>query len=357
MQRRFLKTRVICALAILQFAIAGCFSDRHRDTIRLPNSESSSESRAGATSSSYTRPVTIVDRLKRSTHFDATPRRIVSLSPATTELVFALGAGELLVGSTDYCDYPEPAKSIPRVGSGPLGTVSLEAIVGKQPDLVLCKFDTHQPLVESLERLKIAVVAVGPESLEEFFEEARWLGAALNRNEQAEQLIQAMSAKKEQLATKSLANRNLRVFYQVWNDPLMTAGKGSFINQLLELAGLENVVDATIGRYPRVSPELVVERDPEIIIVPSSPANPVDLETIYGRPGWQGVSAVKNRRVLVVNSDIISRCGPRMLDALEQIIEAIQIKAGEHAEGNLGEKAGENTVTPGKDAALSGGQP
>ena len=353
MPRRFSKTRVICALAIVQLAIVGCFSDRHRDTINLPSSESSSEASAGATSASSTAPVTIVDRLNRTTRFDSAPRRIVSLSPATTELVFALGAGELLVGSTDYCDYPEQAKSIPRVGSGPLGTVSLEAIVGKQPDLVLCKFDTHQPLVESLERLNIAVVAVGPESLEEFFEEARWLGQALQRNEQAEQLIQSMTVRKEQLATKSSANRKLRVFYQVWNDPLMTAGKGSFINQLLELASLENIVDATIGRYPRVSPELVVERDPEIIIVPSSPANPVNLETIYGRPGWQGVSAVKNRRVLVVNSDIISRCGPRMLDALEQIIEAIQFNAGEKADDNAGEK----TVKPNKDGTLSGGPP
>ena len=343
MLRRFSKLRVVCALAIIQLAIAGCNSDRNRDTSNLPSSKD------GAEASSAT--VTIVDRLNRSTRFESTPQRIVSLSPATTELVFALGAGELLVGSTDYCDYPEQAKSIPRVGSGPMGTVSIEAIVGKQPDLVLCKFDTHQPLVESLERVNIAVVAVGPESLEEFFEEARWLGQALQRNEQAEQLIQSMTARKEQLATKSSANRKLRVFYQVWNDPLMTAGKGSFINQLMELAGLENIVYATIGRYPRLSPELVVERDPEIIIVPSSPANPVNLETIYSRPGWQGVSAVKNRRVHAVNSDIISRCGPRMLDVLEQIIEAIQSNAGESG------TVSENSGTPTKDGTLSGGQP
>lgn len=299
------------------------------------SSSNTRQSLPDVTSTEVSSAITVVDRLHRTVALDRTPRRIVSLSPATTELLFALGAGESLVGATEYCDFPEQAKQVPRVGSGPIGTVSLEAIVGKTPDLVLCKFDTHQPLVESLERLNFKVLALGPESLDELFEEAVWLGNVLQKQHAAAELIESMKSRASVLQKKvaelpvvrdtaSGKRMKKRVFYQVWSDPLMSAGKGSFIDQMLEMAGLENIVDVTAGRYPRISPELVVERNPELIFVPSSPKNPVNIESVLQRPGWQNVSAIKHRRVYLLDSDTVSRCGPRMLEALEQMIVAAQ---------------------------------
>lgn len=273
----------------------------------------------------------IVDRLNREVTIAQVPRRLVSLSPATTELIFSLESGDLIVGATNYCDYPDAAKTIPRVGSGPMGTISLEAIIGLRPDLVLCKFDTHQPLVEALDRLNIPCIALGPESLEELFEEAGWLGELLGCQDHSQRLVEAMRgrlAKLQEIVNQrwlnndGLTRHHPRVFYQVWEDPLMTVGHGSFIDQLLELAGFENIVDGSLGRYPRISPELIVERDPEYIFVPSSPTQTIDLDKIFNRSGWQNVTAIRSRQVFVVNGDAISRCGPRMLDALEQIIHA-----------------------------------
>lgn len=265
------------------------------------------------------------DRLQRKVHVTNPPKRIVSLSPATTELVFALEAGSLLVGATDYCDYPSAALNIPRVGSGPVGTVSLETIVAKQPDMVLCKFDTHQPLIESLDRLEIPVIALGPESLAELFEEATWLGHVLDRQQQADRLIEQMKQRASQLTamTESPNYTRRRVFYQVWPEPLMTVGQGAFIDQLLELAGLDNVTKDVPGRYPIISAELVVQRDPEVIIVPASATSPLDVGAIVDRPGWNAIQAVKDRAIYAVDANIISRCGPRMLDAVDQIQAAV----------------------------------
>lgn len=269
----------------------------------------------------------LLDRLDRRVTFDGPPQRIVSLSPATTELVFALGAGDLLVGATEYCNFPDQAKAIDRVGSGPVGTVSLESIVSKRPDLVLCKFDTHQPLVDSLDRLNIKVLALGPESLTELCQEADWLGNILERQSQSKDLIQSLRSRAKKLEEKAAKLKTdgqpTKVFYQVWADPLMTVSQGSFIDELLQMAGLQNICHEVKGRYPQVSPELVVQRDPEVILLPSPAAKPVDLQVVFGRTGWQGVSAVRNKRVHSIDSDIVSRCGPRMLDAAEQIIEAV----------------------------------
>ncbi len=283
-------------------------------------------SRTASTAVSATQ-YSIVDRLDRRVTFDAPPQRIVSLSPATTELVFALGAGELLVGATEYCNFPDQAKAIDRVGSGPVGTVSLESIVSKRPDLVLCKFDTHQPLVDSLDRLNIKVLALGPESLAELCEEADWLGNILERDSQSKDLVQSLRSRAKKLeetaAKLKTGGQPTKVFYQVWADPLMTVSQGSFIDELLHMAGLQNICHEVNGRYPQVSPELVVQRDPEVILLPSPASKPVDLQVVIGRTGWQGVSAVRNKRVHPIDSDIVSRCGPRMLDAAEQIIEAV----------------------------------
>lgn len=267
--------------------------------------------------------IRLVDRLDREVRFTKIPTRIVSLSPSTTELLFALGLGSSVVGRTEHCNYPLEALEIAKVGSGTLEGISREAIVNLQPDLVLCKWDSHQPLIETIEKLEIPIVAFGPENIQDMFKEARLIGSVTGHQTEAEQLIDRMSSRLERLraaVSKIEAQDRKRVFYQVWDAPLMTAGPTSFIGELLTTAGFNNVFSDLTNRYTRVSSEVLVERDPQIIFAPTTHSTEVKLESFANRPGWENVTAVREGKIYIINGDQVSRCGPRLLDAMEQMI-------------------------------------
>jgi len=271
-------------------------------------------------------PFVIVDRLDRKVSLNHLPQKIVSLSPSTTELLFALGAGKYVVGATTNCNYPEEALKVPRVGSGTLDGISREAILGMQPDLVLCKWDTHQPLIELFDRVGIAVIAVGPESLEELFAEAKLIGQATGHEAEAESLIQKMTERRDRLAQRvaNIAEPDQRsVFYEVWDDPLMTAGPRSFIGELMRLGRMKNLFADTDIRYPKISSEVVVDRNPDVILAPTNHMKKVDVEQMADRPGWRNIKAITQKQVFIINGDEVSRCGPRLLDALEEMIDAV----------------------------------
>lgn len=270
--------------------------------------------------------ISVTDRMGERRTFAEVPQRIVSLSPATTELLFAIGAGDEIVGATSNCDYPPEATKVPRVGNGTIEGVSRETILSLNPDLVICKWDSHEPLMALFHRLGIPFIAVGPESLDELFVEARMLGKVTGHSAEARQFVQKMSARRDRLLKRVAkvppADRPT-VFYEVWDDPLMTAGPNSFIGELLSLAGLQNIFSDTDTRFPSVSSEVVVERDPQVILAPSDHSEQVTWQRMAERPGWSAISAIENRRVYLINGDKVSRCGPRLLDALEQIIDTV----------------------------------
>jgi iron complex transport system substrate-binding protein len=264
-----------------------------------------------------------VDRLNREVRFKATPQRIISLMPAATELMYAIGAGSQLVGVTKNCNYPPEAETLERVGGGTMESISREMIVSLKPDLVLCKWDHHQPLMETLEQFSIPALAIGPETLEQLFAEATMLGDITGHSEKATQWIAAMRLRVEKINARvdliPLSQRR-KVFYEVWDDPLMTAGPGSFIGEALRLAGMENIFEDATAAYPKVSDEVVVARNPDVIFSPSTHASRVSLEKMLQRQGWGEVTAIKEKQVFIVNGDHISRCGPRLLDAIEEMI-------------------------------------
>lgn len=275
------------------------------------------------TQSNPVQSILLVDRLKREVQFTDVPKRIVSLSPSTTELLFSLGLGDSIVGRTEHCNYPPAALTIPTVGSGTLEGISREAILSLQPDLILCKSDSHQPLIETFEKLAIPILGFGPENIQELFHEARQIGSITGRTSEANALIEQMSQRLDRLkaaVAKIKPTDRKRVFYQVWDAPLMTAGPASFIGEMLVASGFENVFSDLTNRYTRVSSEVIVERDPEIIFAPTTHSTEVKVDTFAARPGWENVSAVRNGRIYIVDGDQVSRCGPRLLDAMEQMI-------------------------------------
>lgn len=271
-------------------------------------------------------PVTVIDRAGRLVTFDSVPQRLISLSPSTTELLFAIGAGKSIVGATKHCNYPADALDIQRVGSGTAEGISREMIVTLKPDLVLCKYDTHEPLNSFFERVGIRAVNLGPESLEELFDETRLLGRCTGHEQEAEAFIQQMTERRDALLRRvsSLVGDQVRtVFYEVWDDPLMTAGPKSFIGELLRLAQMRNIFEDTNARYPRISSEVVVSRNPDVIIAPSNHMKQVEFSRLASRPGWANINAIRDERVYLINGDEVSRCGPRLLNALEQMIDVV----------------------------------
>jgi len=268
----------------------------------------------------------VSDRMQREVRFSSTPQRIISLTPATTELMFAIGAGSQLVGVTANCNYPVEASALARVGGGTLESLSRETIVSLRPDLVLCKWDNHQPLMTMLDQFKISSLAIGSETLDEFFVEATMLGRVTGHVAEAEKLVTNMKQRLDALTARVKLipeSRRRTVFYEVWDEPLMTAGPGSFIDEVLRLAGMQNIFNDAISSYPSVSDEVVVSRNPDVILSPSTHASQVSVEKMLQRQGWSEVKAMKEKQVFIVDGDQISRCGPRLLDALEEMIRVV----------------------------------
>lgn len=306
---------VVLAASVLAGCRDGTGGAEGHNTEAGPNRTLAAGDTSGARSA-----VTVTDRLGRTESFTSSPQRIVSLSPSITEVLFGIGAGDRLVGATKYCDYPSAANQIPRVGGGTMESLNQEMIVALQPDLVLCKWDSHQPLLRNLERLGISVLALGPENLAQLYEETRLLGQITGHSPQAEALIQSMQQRVAAIVERVPEGDGPKVFYQVWDEPLMTAGRDSFIGELLGLAGARNVFAESRIAYPKVNPEVVVAGDPDVILAPGSHGAPVSVESILSRPGWSDVRAIRKKRVYVLDRDTISRCGPRLVDALEEIV-------------------------------------
>jgi iron complex transport system substrate-binding protein len=307
---------LLLAGCLLSLAMLGCG----------PTKPNSNPTAPGLTSDGESREVLITDRLGRVVTLSRPPTRIISLSPSATEMIFAVGAGDRLVGVTQYCNYPSDALTISRVSSGTIEGVNRESILDLKPDVIFFKADHHQSLIDTFDKFGIPMVGVGAESIQEMFQEALDLGRFLETEAVAEQLVSQMRSELE-AQTRRVASisddARKRVFYVVWDDPLMTAGPQSFIGELIGIAKGKNIFDDVKQGYPQISSELVVDRDPQVIIRPSSDDDTNKLDRILDRKGWEGISAIRDKQVRTIDGDQISRCGPRLLQVLPSLIEAI----------------------------------
>lgn len=324
-------SKVFCLAGWLLFLVGlGCTPTQHSANSQPPASASSQSPAKQTESESLavdeSSEVKITDRLGRTITLPRPPQRIVSLSPSATEMIYAVGAGDRMVGATQFCNYPEEAMMITRVSSGTIEGVNRESILNLKPDVIFFKADHHQSLIETFNKFGIPMVGVGAESLEEMFQEALIIGEFLGSKKIAEQLVAQMRTdldkQRERVASIPEEERQ-RVFYEVWDQPLMTVGPQSFIGEMLAIAKAKNIFDDATQGYPQISSELVVDRDPQVIIRPASESDGSDIDRILNRKGWEGVSAVKNKRVHTINGDQISRCGPRLIQVLPSLIDSI----------------------------------
>jgi iron complex transport system substrate-binding protein len=225
-----------------------------------------------------------------------------------------------MVGVTDYCNYPEEALKVSKVGG--FSKPNMEAVLALQPDLVLAG-NKHEEQIKKLEEMNIPVLVLIPESMDEVFEAMTMVGKATGKSQEADTLISDMKNRLKTIESKvgSIPEQDrVRVYYEVSSDPLMSAGSASIINEVIYLAGGKNIFADVAERYPKISQEVLIERDPQFILYPGSHGSEgFDPKKIKSRPMWDKISAVKENKLVNINADTISRPGPRLIEAVEKL--------------------------------------
>ncbi len=262
-------------------------------------------------------PITVIDDLGRTVTMNTPARRIVSLAPSITECLFEIGAGDQVAGVTDYCTAPEAARSKPRVGG--MVNPSMEAIVNLQPDLVLISMEGN--LKEDMLRLtglQIPVFVTNPRTLQGIRTSIVQLGRLLGRETAAADVVRRMQAREDSLRA-AVPPAKVDVLLAVSIRPLMVAGKGTFLHELLEAAGARNLGALARGTYPTLSREMVLRYDPSVLLLLSDTgADSATLRTMFAE--WPHLSAVRSGRVHMLNADLFSRPGPRAEEGLALLI-------------------------------------
>ncbi len=261
-------------------------------------------------------PVTLQDSRGKTVTIKSEPKRIVSLAPSNTELLYALGIGDRVAADTTACDFPEEAKSKPHV-SGAAGQIDLEKVEAANPDLVIAVGSINQKAIESIEKAGITVVSLEPKTVADVAGSVRLLGKATGKTTQAEKIIADLNAHLDTVRKLAYAVSSPPKVLIAYSDrPIYTTGLGSFIDDLITIAGGRNIVDSKLlGSI--ISPEKVVALQPDVIIC--DPGEAAKLSLI---PGWKtGVPAVRNHRFFSVSEGAtLVRPSPRLAAAAEELI-------------------------------------
>ena len=279
-----------------------------------------------ATPSPAPATLTFSDGLGREITLEGPAQRIVSLAPSNTEILFAIGGGDQVVGRDQSSDYPEEAKNVIDIGSA-FEALNTELIVSLEPDLVLAAEINTPEQVKQLEDLGLTVYYLNnPLTLEEMYGNLEIVAQLTGHEAETATLIESLKARVAEVDEKiAPISSRFSVFYELdATDPAkpFTAGKGTFIDQLIERAGGYNIASDLDG-YPQMSLEQVVAADPAFIILGNARYG-ISPESVAQRPGWENLSAVKNGNVLPFNDDLVSRPGPRMVDAFEELAKLLR---------------------------------
>jgi iron complex transport system substrate-binding protein len=255
--------------------------------------------------------------------FAAAPQRIISTAPSITEMLYALGLRPRIAGDTAYCNYPPDAKTKPKIGT--YIAPNLEKIASLKPDLVVIQTNPIQ-LGERLSRLGLNVLEVSHESVEEVYASITKIGSAAGVNDRAGRLVQSLRRQLGEIRNRTSGLRRTRIMFIVGRAPgriedLIAVGRASYLNDLIEIAGGENIFKDAIAPYPKVGLEEVLARNPEVIVDMGDMSDPDRVSEEQKRAIvrlWQAypsIAAVKNGRVFAVASSIFTVPGPRMVDA------------------------------------------
>jgi iron complex transport system substrate-binding protein len=271
-------------------------------------------------------PLSLTDGLERTVEFSGPAMKIVSLTPATTEMLFAIGAGSQVIGRDMFSDYPAEAAAVADIG-GSWGEYNTEAIVSLQPDLVLAGGINPPELVATLEGLGLKVFFVpNPTDLEELYTILQTLGSMTGHQTEAADLSASLDVRVKAVDT-ALAGVTEKpmVYYELDATPY-TAGPGTFVDLLIARAGGTNFGSGMDSAWAQISLEQLILADPAFIVLGDS-AYGETAATVAARPGWNALTAVKNAQVFPFDDNRVSRPGPRLVDGLEALARLLHPEA------------------------------
>lgn len=319
--KKFKIIALFLSFFIIITTVAGCTQKKNIDEeVQLENTEDISN---GVLEEHTGFPIEVEDDFGNVEIIEKAPTRIISLAPNNTEILFALGLGDKIVGVTSYCNYPEEATTKEIVGG--FGQFNLEKIVELSPDLVIVYGAGNEEDNRVLRDAGIKILGFMPESVKDVKLTIEAIGQATGTLEEAVKIVSSMEEKENEIVKKVEGQEKVRVFYEIWGDPLMGAGKGSFMDELITLAGGKNIAEDADGAYFQYDIEQLIERDPDVYLA-SQGMEDMTVETIKSRPGYDGLTAVKNNKVYIfegMDADIVSRAGTRIIEGLEIIAKAI----------------------------------
>ncbi len=262
--------------------------------------------------------ITVTDDIGRTVILSQTPERVISLAPNITEMIYALQAGDKLVGVTSWCNYPPQSQKKEIIGDAT--TANLERILALKPDLAVMVGTKNTPILAKLEALKIPALVLNPASLEDISQDIRLLSVVFNKQPVADSLLTVISTTLNEITSSlemiSLGKRP-KVYVEISSQPLMTAGHKGLVGLLIDRAGGENIMSDLDRDYAVINPEIVIQRRPDIILI----LHPqTDEKQLAERIGWQNIPAVKNKKVFDdLDLDIILRAGPRSVIGLKEL--------------------------------------
>ncbi|WP_195575855.1 ABC transporter substrate-binding protein [Paenibacillus sp. 1001270B_150601_E10] len=315
---------MIAALTVMLAACGGNTADTQTTSDNQAAEQTTNNDTSTATDSMKTTyPLKVTDATGEEFTFEKAPERIVSVSPAETESLFALGLDQEIVGVSDYDDYPEAATSKPKMGG--ITKPNEEAIIAAKPDIVFTGISMKEDVVKKFRDLGITIFKVDPKSYDDVIKNIELYGEITDRQQEAKAIVDNLTKAREdvQAAVKDVAAKK-KVYVEF--SPGWTVGKGEFMNELIEIAGAENIAAAETG-WININEENIIKSNPDVILYS---AGLIDTETnkpleelIKGRQGWDQITAVKDNQVIGVDSNLISRPGPRLADALKVVANAI----------------------------------
>jgi iron complex transport system substrate-binding protein len=263
----------------------------------------------------------VTDQTGRRITIPDHPQRIISLAPSITETLYALGLGDRLVGDTDYCDYPTEARAKPHVGA--MLNPNLERIVALRPDLVLGTDEANRrESIDQLARLGIPLYGVTARNVDATIRSLEDLGRVLGSEQSAKALAARLRVRVEAVTRRVEGQRPPKVLFVVWYRPLITAGSQTFIADVIHRAGGDSISNDMTGEWPHMGLEVVLKRDPDIILFPKTEAFAPGFDEFERLPGWKELAAVKHHRMYFI-AETIMRPSPRLIDALEELTDIL----------------------------------
>ena len=312
--------KILCLLLaiIMVFSFVACTKDKEDVPSSSDNANDNDQTNEDSEDVKSVYPFKFTDDSGKEILLEKAPEKIASGAPSITETVYAIGAQDKLVGVTEYCNYPEEAKQKEIIGgyTGP----NVEKLIELGVDLFITDFIADD-VKQTLNDAGVVVAVMTAKNYDDIFNKIALIGEMLDAKQASENLLDDMNSRQEAALKTIEGLKSKKVFHEVWHDPLMTSGPGSFVDEIIKMCGGENIAGDAESAYPEFSVEKLIERNPEVYLTADDGLKTVD--DIKARTGYDQIDAIKNERIYFLDADVISRPGPRIVEALELIAEAM----------------------------------